>query len=480
MQFLAFLKDSYREAKSGWMLQIMLVLAALLVLLVLSIGFRPVTLEDELNDRLSLISRIAATSPETGKPHLGIENVNSSNTAEPWKADYAFDFVVKCDSPEDMKKAVESGMPVTHKEVERFLQGSLNFLTNVTVTGGSSEVEKLKKNLEEPKDKGPKDKDAKDKDAKGDAKDGAKDVKDAPPLPKEVRYKVTTKGTTVDDRLAWRHKVSILFVYEIPYFYTSLRQGVYVMEKYLVNGAGSWVLLFVAIIITAGFIPSMLAKGSLDLLVSKPVGRTRLLLYKYIGGLTFVLILTTVTVVGVWLAIGIRSGIWTPNFLAIIPILTFYFAVLYAVSTTVAVFTRNTLVAILLTGVAWGGLWVVGKVNDGVEERREREAKAKPVNPGTPEEVMREVEADQPLWGFVPKWISTPLTVLHVVTPRTYQLDDRLGRVIAEGVLTPSELKAREYDTPPRTSWAEMVLVSLLGVGALLGIAAARFNSRDY
>ena len=482
MQFLAFLKDSYREAKSGWMLQVMLVLAAILILLVLSIGFRPVTLQDELTDRLSLITRIAATSPDTGKPQLGIENVSATNANEPWKADYAFDFVVTCESSEDMRKAVESGMPVTHKEVERFLQGSLNFLTNVEVTGGSPEVEKLKKDLTEPKDKEPKNKDAKDKDAAKDTKD--KDVKDAKDkaasLPKEVRYKVTTKGTKVDDRLAWRHKVSILFFYEIPYFYTSLREGVYVMEKYLVNGAGSWVLLFVAIIITAGFIPSMLAKGSLDLMVSKPVGRTRLLIYKYVGGLTFVLVLTTATVVGVWLAIGIRSGIWTPNFLAIIPILTFYFAVLYAVSTTVAVFTRNTLVAILLTGVAWGGLWVVGKVNDGIENRREKEAKAKPVNPGTPEEVLREVESDQPLWGFIPKSVFTPVTVLHVITPRTYQLDDRLGRLIAEGVLTPNELKAKEYDTPPRTSWAEMILVTLVGIVAILGVGAWRFNSRDY
>jgi ABC-type transport system involved in multi-copper enzyme maturation permease subunit len=466
VQFLAFLQDSYREAKSGWMLHVMLALAGLLVLLVLSIGFRPVTLQDELVDHLSLLTRVAATNPETGKPRLGIENVTSSNPDEPWKADYAFDYVVTTDSPDDMKKAVNSGMPVARKEAERFLGDALRFLKNVEVTGGSPEVEELKKRA------GPKDKEA-------DAKDKGDAGKETRPLPAEIRYRVTTKGTKVDDRLAWRHRVSVLFAYEIPYFYTSLREGVYVMEKYLVNGAGAWVLLFVAVIITAGFIPSMLAKGSLDLMVSKPIGRTRLLVYKYVGGLTFVLILTTATVTGVWLAIGVRSGIWTPNFLAIIPILTFYFAVLYAVSTTVAVFTRNTLVAILLTGVAWAALWVVGKVNDGIENRGEQLAKVK-ADAGTPEAVLREVEADQPLWGFIPKSVFPFVTALHVVTPRTYQLDDRLGRLIAEGVLTPNELKARDYDTPPRVSWAEMVLVSLVGIAALLAVAAWRFSSRDY
>lgn len=471
MQFLAFLKDSYREAKSGWMLQVMLVLSALLVLLVVSVGFRPVTLEDELTDQLRLISRLVATNPESGKPQLGIANVTSSNTAEPWKADYAFDYVVKVETPEDMKKVLKTGLPVTRPDAERFLRDSLPFLKNVEVTGGPPEFQESKRD-ERRKNA---DAEAKDKD-----KDGKEPKKDEAPLPTEVRYKVTTKGTTVDDRLAWRHKVSILFFYEIPYVYISLREGVYLMEKYLVNGAGAWVLLFVAVVITAGFIPNMLAKGSLDLMVSKPIGRTRLLVYKYIGGLTFVLILTTATVGGVWLAIGARSGIWTPHFLAIIPILTFYFAVLYAVSTLVAVFTRNTLVAILLTGVAWGGLWVVGKVNDGIENRREAAAKAKPVDPNTQEGVLREVQDEQPLWGFIPKWAFTPVNALHTITPRTYQLDDRLGRLIAEGVLTPSELKAKEYDTTPRTSWTEMVLVSLVGIGGLLGIAAWRFSSRDY
>jgi ABC-type transport system involved in multi-copper enzyme maturation permease subunit len=239
------------------------------------------------------------------------------------------------------------------------------------------------------------------------------------------------------------------------------------------------VLLLVSVIITAGFIPNMLAKGSLDLIVSKPVGRVRLLLYKYVGGLLFILILTTFTVVGVWLAIGARTGIWTTNFLAIVPILTFYFAVLYAVSATAAVFTRNTLVAIVITGLAWAGLWAVGKVNDGIENRAEQQAKVK-VDANSPEGVMEEIKNDRPLWGFIPKEVFPVVTALHVVTPRTYQLDDRLGRLIAEGVLTPNQLKMTGYTAPARTSWTEMLFVSLGGVAALLAVACWRFTSRDY
>jgi ABC-type transport system involved in multi-copper enzyme maturation permease subunit len=466
VQFLAFLQDSYREAKSGWLLHIMLVLSVLLILLVLSIGFRPVTVNDELDYKLSLFSRVVATNPESGRPHFEIDNVTTSNPAEPWKADYAFDFVVTTDSPEDMKKASQSGLPVVRSEVEKFLRADLKYLNNVEVTGGPPELQTAPDKLDAP---GKKD---------GDAKDKASEAKKEPVLPKEVRYKVTTKGTKVEDRLAWRHKVSILFAYEIPFIFISLREGVYYLEKYLVNWGGGWLLLFISVVATAGFIPNMLTKGSLDLMVSKPIGRARLLVYKYIGGLTFAFVLTTVTAVGVWIAIGLRSGLWSVNFLTVIPVLTFCFAVLYAFSTFAAVLTRHTLVAILLTVLAWGLLWGIGKVNDGIETRREEAAKMKPV--GGAGDVMQQIEADKPLWNFIPTSSFPVFTGLHFLTPRTYEMDDRLVRVIASGVLTPTEMKAKEYDTAPRTSWAEMILVSLVGIGALLGVSCLLFSSRDY
>jgi ABC-type transport system involved in multi-copper enzyme maturation permease subunit len=320
---------------------------------------------------------------------------------------------------------------------------------------------------------------------------GAILLADPPVTSPETRYTITAKGSKIDDPLAWPHKVTILF-WENPFFYISLRDGVYMIEKWLVNRAGSWVLLLVSVIITAGFIPSMLAKGSLDLLISKPIGRTRLLLYKYIGGLTFVFLLTTITVVGVWLMIGLRSGIWSTNFLLIVPMLSFYFAVLYGVSASAAVFTRNTLVAILLTGLAWGSFWLIGKVNDGIEARREAEAAAKARGPNqlppiaasdpndpTSSDPLATLEPDAPLWGIIPKSVFPFATALHTITPRTYQLDDRLSRVIAEGVLTPYQLKKQGYDKPPRVSWGETIAVSLAFIGVVLGASAWRFETRD-
>ena len=54
------------------------------------------------------------------------------------------------------------------------------------------------------------------------------------------------------------------------------------------------------------------------------------------------------------------------------------------------------------------------------------------------------------------------------------------GRLIAEGVLTPNQMKATDYNAPPKASWPELILVSLAGIAVLLAISCWRFDSRDY
>ena len=79
------------------------------------------------------------------------------------------------------------------------------------------------------------------------------------------------------------------------------------------------VALLIAVILTAFYVPNMLRKGSIDLLISKPIGRTPLLIYKYIGGLTFIFLVSAFTVGGVWLVLALRTGYWDPTFLILIP-----------------------------------------------------------------------------------------------------------------------------------------------------------------
>src|SRR5262249_57372957 len=102
----------------------------------------------------------------------------------------------------------------------------------------------------------------------------------------------------------------------------------------------------------------MWRKGRMELWLAKPVRRLSLLGYKYLGGLTFMFLTTTFLVFGLWIALGLRSGIWEPSFLLLIPILTFQFAMYYALSTFLAVLTRSAIVCLLgcvmLSGLPFG------------------------------------------------------------------------------------------------------------------------------
>lgn len=463
MQFLAFLGDSYREAKSGWMLQAMLVLAAILVVLVASVGFRPVTVKDQVEAPLGVMTWALKTNPDQyqriGKPTFAVENVVATDPAAEWRSDYTFDFVVKTPSEDDMRKARRAGgggngLPTTGERARRMLRDVLDDYEAVEVADPAEPASA----------------------AAFLAAGGGLMAADPPWAAAEERYKVTARGNKIDDPLAWPHQVSVLFFYEVPVVYVSTRDGAYFIEKWLVNRVGAWVALVVSVIITAGFVPNMLAKGSLDLLVSKPIGRSRLLVYKYVGGLTFVFLLAAFTALGVWLAIGLRTGLWTAHFLALVPIITFYFAILYAVSTLAAVLTRSTLFAILATGLAWALIFGVGKVHDSVENLKDRMAELEKLPGG----IRPPGDEDGKLWGFVPKWAYVPVDTLHLIAPRAYQLDGRLERVIAEGVLTPYQLKKEGYDAPPRGSWGEIIGVSAGFIVVVLGLACWRFETRDH
>src|SRR5262249_46089523 len=121
------------------------------------------------------------------------------------------------------------------------------------------------------------------------------------------------------------------------------------------------------------FIPNMLRKGTVDLLLVKPIHRSSLLLYKYVGGLTFIFLNTVLAITGVWLALGLRSGFWSPGFLLVILVITFFFAILYAVSTLFGVLTQSPITAIVVTVLTLIILLAVGWIHWVFEERRERE-----------------------------------------------------------------------------------------------------------
>lgn len=139
-------------------------------------------------------------------------------------------------------------------------------------------------------------------------------------------------------------------------------RGQFYTQLYLVLGVGYWLTLaatILAILSTAGTFPDLIAGGSVDLFLSKPIGRLRLFLTKYAAALIFVFLQVTVFSVAGFLLLGIRGGIWAPGVFLAVPIVLIFYSYLYAVCVLIGLLTRSTITAILLTAIFWGVLFCV-------------------------------------------------------------------------------------------------------------------------
>ena len=233
--------------------------------------------------------------------------------------------------------------------------------------------------------------------------------------------------------------------------------AVHVIEDTVINGLGAGIALIIAVVITAFFIPNMLRKGALDLLIAKPIGRTPLLVYKYIGGLTFMFLLSVVAIGGSWAVIGLKSGHWDSGFLLVVPMLTFTFAVLYAISTLSAVLTRSAVAAIMITLTFGFVLYLVGQFKTIADLKR---------------------NAGLPIMGEWPSWMFGLADTLNNILPRYKDLDKLTTKLIDEGTLPSIELRAKtgQLGTP---SWSGPVGMCLAYIVGFLALACWRFKKRD-
>lgn len=107
-------------------------------------------------------------------------------------------------------------------------------------------------------------------------------------------------------------------------------------------------ILFFSLISASSFITSMVDKGTIDLLISKPVSRTKILLSKYVGAILFVGASMVFLIGSIWLILAAKSGYWNSAFLLSIISLTFAFAVMYSISVFIGLTTQSTIISILV------------------------------------------------------------------------------------------------------------------------------------
>lgn len=107
-------------------------------------------------------------------------------------------------------------------------------------------------------------------------------------------------------------------------------------------------VVLVGSFVTTGFITSIMEKGSIDLLLSKPVPRWMYIVGRYSGSVLIILAEVAYLILGLWIVAGISLGAWDAQFLWAIPIITLAFAGIYSVITFFAVLTRSSWFALIL------------------------------------------------------------------------------------------------------------------------------------
>lgn len=444
MKYFAILKDSLREALDSKVLYVLLGLALLIDLIVATLSFKPLaaerTLEQFVDGRMNAVLDALKPEVKESKRNKGKDKDNP----------FAWGEV----SPYKLEKTSVLRGPADAPDSDYTIVVSKQFFNEAAAAEAQrnpqAEFESLRKFFAKVVDQ-------------GFIKIGAVRLSPNPPAKAfNVDFEAELLATSATRRL-WLHEPSLFFG-AIPFARVDVPLGfqLWVITE-LVMWAGSWVAVLLGVIITAFFIPNMLQKGAIDLLLVKPLRRSLLLTFKFVGGLTFILLINAFAVLGIWLVLGLRSGVYANWVLLLIPLLTFYFAILYSVSTLMAVLTRSTVTAILVTIGAWFVFFLAGTVHEGLEEAaRQEEASKKPA-----EERFFTDSALRPIFSGI-----------HRVLPRISDLNQLSSLLTFSDFVAGGRLALDAM--PAERNWWESFGVSLAFIAIMLGLACWRFARKDY
>ncbi len=135
------------------------------------------------------------------------------------------------------------------------------------------------------------------------------------------------------------------------------KDAVFFLELVLAWGVAGTFGLLMALVWTAGFLPSFLDPSAASVLLAKPVARWQLLLGKYVGVLTFVGFHVLLFVALTWLALGIRTQVWNSTYWWCVPLLLLQFAIFYSFSLLLAVISRSTVACVFGSVLYWLMAW---------------------------------------------------------------------------------------------------------------------------
>ena len=109
-----------------------------------------------------------------------------------------------------------------------------------------------------------------------------------------------------------------------------------------------FISIFFSLFATAGIFPNFLKKGSIDLIISKPISRERIFIERFLGALTIVGINIFYIVLFSWVVLSVKFEIWNYDFLFAGLIIFIFFSILFSLLALVSVITRNTVISLLI------------------------------------------------------------------------------------------------------------------------------------
>lgn len=128
----------------------------------------------------------------------------------------------------------------------------------------------------------------------------------------------------------------------------TLERVVIEVEK-AVAAIAYWAGIILALFATASLLPSLLAHGHVDLLLSKPIRRSTVLAGHLLGVLTTMVLLAGYLFGMVWLVMSLKSGVWHPHFFKGMIIVVCMFGAMYSVVAFIGVTARNAPLALIVS-----------------------------------------------------------------------------------------------------------------------------------
>lgn len=116
-----------------------------------------------------------------------------------------------------------------------------------------------------------------------------------------------------------------------------------------IAGASYWVGILLGLFASAPLFASLLEKGRIDLMISKPLSRMQIF-WGHIAGILLSVFVMCVYLLGmIWIVLSLKTGVWNPYFFWALILILLMFAIMYSVVTLVVAFTQSTALALIAT-----------------------------------------------------------------------------------------------------------------------------------